>query len=198
VSVEIYALQSVLYGAVGIVAGFIVGYIARDTHYRRRSSQPMHEPPAQPVTGWRRYVTRIGFSHILGTLVVALALVSTLLLSQQAARYNRASDCLASYTETYSAVLKERDAVNARGRQDARQLTKAERQMWETVLANAPTAAGQQPTQAQRDASIEALRRYFASSDAYLAALDRTDQARLQYPVPSNLCPKPRDAPQSS
>lgn len=184
-----YVIQSLYSVGAGVFIGFFSGFITRDVFYRRRN---MSDTKQVESISRRKFTSKIGWPQLLGVIIALLALLSTLAIVDQSSRYNAASDCLAFYVQEYNKVLKDRDNIASLGRKDAREKTMAEVRMWRSFLDNIPNSSGRPATPEQRASSIQAVQQYFVSADAYLAALDRSDQARLSYPIPDNRCPQPR------
>lgn len=98
------------------------------------------------------------------------------------------SNCQAAYVRSVTESLQARDRAAAGAREGAKAHVVDEKNLWLGFLANVPTQAGRQPTQAQRDASIAVLHHYFTTSDAYVASLDNASRTSVAAPIPREQC----------
>jgi hypothetical protein len=134
----------------------------------------------------------------LGTLLVFMSLVSMLVvarysaqLNDQSKRIDAVATCEAGYFQAYTNALQARDEATETARSSSKEQALAMRNLWLEFLKNAPAKAGDRPTEEQRNASRAALNRWLASNDSYVVSINASSQAKFQYPIPDNRCPKP-------
>lgn len=197
-----YIVNSLIWSIVGAVLGYQYCKMKVDVN-RLKERVKMEdaaesgpgaaaEPPATP--GRLAWLHRFSTQQIIGAVVVIMAVMSTGLAAYQSMRLNTISTCLGNYAVDHAHALKARDDVAVQGRQDAREYSLAQDELWLGLLRNAAPAE-QQPTPAQRvaqrEASLAVLNIYLDSSRTYRAALDAADKARADFPIPVNRCASP-------
>jgi hypothetical protein len=188
-----YLFNSLVWSAVGAFVGYHYCRMRLDiTELKRRGN--MEETPqtvtdAPPPRWWDLH--RPAIQRVVGIVVVVMALISVSSAVAYSRRLNSVSSCLASYVKAYNNVLADRDNFAEQSRSSLRDFITSDSDLWKTFLANIPTTAGVQPTQAQRDTSIAALNNFFIKSDRSVQSLDAVSAARNRFPIPENLCPDP-------
>lgn len=203
----IYVLNSLIWSAIGFVAGFVIARLGGGVNEIRKNTlmdvtaaqvaaDNSAEGHAETQAARKR---RMDLHHLTSQQIIGLAIVVMSLLSiglvaitnyqlqQSTQQLNRVTACTARYNVDYTNALRARDVVAQQTRAQAREQAIAGKQLWLGFLANAPKA-GEVASPAQHDASIAVLNHYLASVDAYAAALDESNKAAATYPLPGNTC----------
>jgi hypothetical protein len=190
-----YVLNSLVWSVVGAGVGYRYGAMTRDINNMKRRLRMNETPGVEPIEestpteGRHRFsLHRPNVQQFIGAAVVIMAVISVITVTGYARRLNSVSSCLTNYVTAYNNVLRDRDNFAEQSRTNLRDYIQSDTVLWKAFLANVPSVVGQQPTQAQRDASITALQDHFVKSDHSVAALDAVSAARAKFPLPENLC----------
>lgn len=193
-----YVLNSLVWSIVGGLVGYRYCKMQMDINELKRQKS-MDEIPtyvngekhSAPVRASRFDLHAPSMQQAIGIVVVVLAIITVGFSVNSSQRLNAVSSCLAGYVDSYNRVLKDRDEVSSQSRSALRDFIIADNALWAGFLENA-SKPGQQQTQAQRDASIATLTRFFGQAKTVIAALEASSQAKQRFPIPDNNCP---DAP---
>lgn len=186
-----YVLSSAVWSIFGAAAGYYVGRMRAEVTALRKKVN-MGDGPGTPMapdeeqsSWWELH--RPSSQRLIGIVVVIMALASVTAVVYQTAQLKRATTCYLRLAQDTATALRARDADSQQARNDAIVYAKASADLWQGFLANAP-APGQQPTPAQRDASLKVLSQYFVANKAYVASQERVKQSAEHYPLPSPTC----------
>lgn len=161
----VYVLHSLAWSLAGFVIGWSLGRLGHDVQQTREAVMPNHtrartRPRPRP---------RVHIEHVIGAVVVALAVITMLTAIHTTRELQNATRCQQHFNDVYRAALVERSESTANVRRA------------QTDMATALSAPGAELDNAPvRDALAR-----------YLDAIRRDEQSRSANPVPdNNACPR--------
>jgi hypothetical protein len=189
-----YVISSAVWSVFGACAGYYVGRMRAEVSALRKKvnmDQPdgpgtVAAPDEEPAGSWWE-LHRPPMQRVVGIVIVLMALASVTAVAYQTAQLKQATTCYLKLAQATATALRARDADSQQARNDAIVYAEASAALWQGFLTNAP-APGQQPTPAQRDASLKVLSQYFVANRAYVASQERAKQSAKHYPLPSPTC----------
>lgn len=157
----VYVLHSLAWSLAGFVIGWSLGRLGRDVQQTREAVMPNHTHT--------RPRPRVHIEHVVGGVVVALAVITMLTAIHTTRELQAATECQRHFNDVYRAALVERSESTANVRRAQSDMAAA---------LSAPGAELDNPP--VRDALAR-----------YLDAIRRDEQSRSANPVPdNNTCPR--------
>ena len=180
-----YVMNSLFWSLVGGGGGYYVGRLRRDvSRIQERVDDVDNSAAPKRRHKQRGFLARVEENYsAVGVVVVIMALATVALVIYQKVQLDRVTTC-------YVSALTARDKDTNQSRQFAITYAESTEHMIDGILATAPPsgAAPQEPTQEQRNNTLQAIIKWKADNRTYRTSLEKAQRSAQANPLFSTRC----------